>query len=164
MYSDNPSVSINNLFSQLNDKANSVYKFVMFYNDYMSETHDYGTGALINMVEVHTLTAIEENPGISISQLANMWNRTNSALSQTATKLENKGYILRIKDLKDARAVMLYATPEGKELSAAHRAYDSVYVTQTLHELAKFCSLEEIDSFFKVMESFTLILENDTDR
>ena len=84
------STSVNALFSQLNEKADLVYRFASLYNDYMSEKHDYGTGHLINMVEVHTLTAIEENPGITISQLALMWHRTNSALSQTATKLEKR--------------------------------------------------------------------------
>ena len=86
--------TVDNLFSQLNEKANAVYKFVLLYTSYMSEQHNYGVGQPINMVEVHTLTAIEENPGITISQLANMWRRTNSALSQTATKLEQKGYIV----------------------------------------------------------------------
>ena len=95
--------SVNVLFSQLNEKADLVYKFASLYNDYMAEKHDYGTGQLINMVEVHTLTAIEENPGITISQLASMWRRTNSALSQTATKLEKRGFIIRKKDPNNAR-------------------------------------------------------------
>lgn len=102
--------TVDNLFSQLNEKANAVYKFVLLYTSYMSEQHNYGVGQPINMVEVHTLTAIEENPGITISQLANMWRRTNSALSQTATKLEQKGYIVRRKNPKNARNMELYAT------------------------------------------------------
>lgn len=153
--------SVDNLFYQLNDKANQVYKFAMLYSDYMSEKHDYGTGQLINMVEVHTLTAIEESPGITVSQLANMWNRTNSALSQTATKLEKKGYIVRQKDPDNARAIRLYVTPQGQELSVAHKAYDAIDVTQTLHELNRYCTTEEIDHFFKVINYYIQILEKD---
>ena len=153
--------TVDNLFSQLNEKANAVYKFVLLYTSYMSEQHNYGVGQPINMVEVHTLTAIEENPGITISQLANMWRRTNSALSQTATKLEQKGYIDRRKNPKHARNVELYATKAGQELSAAHKAYDALNVTQTLHELTQFCSSQEIDSFFRVLDCYIHLLESE---
>lgn len=100
MYISNPIVgaiivqntkqSVNNIFHQLNDRANLLYKFAMLYSDYVAENQDYGTGDLISMVEVHTLTAIEDNPGISVTELALMWNRTKGAISQTVTKLEKK--------------------------------------------------------------------------
>ena len=151
--------SVNNLFSQLNEKANLVYKFAMLYNDYMSEKHDYGTGQLINMVEVHTLTAIEENPGITVSQLASMWRRTSSALSQTVKKLEQKGYVVRVKDPANARNVQLNVTPQGKALSLAHKTYDAMDVTCTLHDLTRECTPEEVDCFFKVIEYYTKLLE-----
>ena len=151
--------SIDDLFSKLNEKADLVYKFVSLYSNFMSEKHDYGTGQLINMVEVHTLTAIDENPGITVSQLAEMWHRTNSALSQTATKLEKKGYIIRVKDPDNARNVRLFVTPSGKELSDAHKAYDMVDVTYTLKELTRMCSTEEVDHFFKVVGCYIQLLE-----
>lgn len=147
------------LFSHLNEKADLVYKFASLYNDYMSEKHDYGTGQLINMVEVHTLTAIEENPGITITQLADLWHRTSSALSQTATKLEKKGYIVRVKSPDNARNIQLFVTPAGKELSLAHKAYDMVDVTETLQELVNRCSVEEVVHFFKVIGSYIQLLE-----
>lgn len=153
--------SVDALFSQLNEKANLVFKFATLYNDYMSEKHNYGTGQLINMVEVHTLTAIEENPGITISQLAEMWNRTNSALSQTATKLEKKGYVTREKDPGNARNVLLYATPKGIELSLAHKAYDIVDVTSTLQALTRMCGTEAVDHFFKVISCYIQLLKEE---
>lgn len=153
--------SVNVLFSQLNEKADLVYKFASLYNDYMAEKHDYGTGQLINMVEVHTLTAIEENPGITISQLASMWRRTNSALSQTATKLEKRGFITRVKDPNNARSVQLFATPEGVKLSLAHKAYDVIDVTSTLQTLVQRCGAEEVDHFFKVIDCYINLLEEE---
>lgn len=152
--------SIHDLVSQLNEKADLVYKFATLYNGYMSEGHDYGTGQAINMVEVHTLTAIEKNPGITITQLASMWNRTNSALSQTATKLEGKGLITRKKDPNSARNVQLFVTEKGLELSLAHKAYDAIQVTQTLHDLTKACTKEEVDHFFKVIQAYIQLLEH----
>lgn len=155
------STSVNALFSQLNEKADLVYRFASLYNDYMSEKHDYGTGHLINMVEVHTLTAIEENPGITISQLALMWHRTNSALSQTATKLEKRGYIIRKRDSDNARNVRLYATPTGVEISIAHKAYDVIDVTSTLQALIQMCGPEAVDHFFKVIDCYIKLLEDE---
>ncbi|WP_068504372.1 MarR family transcriptional regulator [Paenibacillus kribbensis] len=62
----------------------------MTYSDYIKATRDYGTGDHINMVEVHTLTMIEENPGITAAKLALEWNRTKGAASQIVIKLEQR--------------------------------------------------------------------------
>jgi DNA-binding MarR family transcriptional regulator len=140
--------------SYLLDKANMVYKFAMLYNDYMSEKRDYGTGLHINMVEVHTLTSIEENPGITITRLAEICRRTKGAVSQTATKLEEKKLIVRKKRKGNARNVFLYVTKEGLELSLAHKRYDEGNVTETLRELKKSCTDQEIESFFKVISLY----------
>lgn len=109
-YTEQPSVDL--IFKQLNDKATLLYKFVMLYGDYVAENQDYGTGELINMVEVHTLTAIEENPGVNISELANMWNRTKGAISQTATKLEKRIHPAPQAGWK-RKTVMLFPTERG---------------------------------------------------
>jgi DNA-binding MarR family transcriptional regulator len=136
------------------EKANLVYKFAILYNDYISEIHDYGTGPCINMVEVHTLTSIEENPSITITQLAEMWHRTKGAISQTATKLEKKELIVKKKQKDNAKNVYLYVTEQGKELSMAHKKYDITNVRETLVTLGKTCTQEEIYIFFKVLSHF----------
>ncbi len=151
--------SMNDIFQKLNDKANLLYKFVMLYSDYVAENQDYGTGELINMVEVHTLTAIEDNPGINVSELALMWNRTKGAISQTVTKLEKKGYIERRKQEGNAKTVMLFPTEKGVRLSQAHKRYDSVEVSKTMNELLRAgCTMEEIDAFFSVIVKYIGIL------
>ena len=152
---------ISRFFSQLNQQADAVYKFVTLYNDYMTNIKDYGTGQLINMVEIHTLTAIEENPGITISQLASKWHRTASAITQTVNKLEKRGFVQRRKDADNARNILLYVTEEGDKLSRAHKRYDAIEVTETLLELTKYCSPDEVDSFFKVIDVYNEILEKE---
>ena len=124
----------------------------MLYSDYVAQNQDYGTGELVNMVEVHTLTAIEDNPGINVSELALMWNRTNGAISQTVTKLEKKGYIERRKMEGNAKVVLLFPSEKGVRLSQAHKFYDSVEVSKTMNELLlSGCTIEEIDAFFRVV-------------
>lgn len=51
--------SMNDIFLYLKAKSNSLYKFVILYNEFINKPKDYGTGELINMVEVHMLTAID---------------------------------------------------------------------------------------------------------
>ena len=151
--------SVNDIFQRLNDKANLLYKFALLYGDYAAEIKDYGTGALINMVEVHTLSAIEDNPGINVSELALMWKRTKGAISQTVTKLEKKGYIMRRKQEGNAKTVLLYPTETGMRLSQAHKLYDSVEVSKTMNDLLLAGStMDEIDAFFSVTAKYIKIL------
>lgn len=152
-------LTVDQLLYQLNEKANLLYKFVMLYSDYTAENQDYGTGELINMVEVHTLTAIEDHPGINVTELALMWNRTKGAISQTATRLEKKGLIERRKNASNAKIVELFPTERGIRLSQAHKRYDSVEVSKTLDELVRAgCTSEELDAFFKVVSKYIDIL------
>ncbi|WP_076982523.1 MarR family transcriptional regulator [Bacillus siamensis] len=49
------------------------------------------------MVEVHTLSVIEENPGITVTEAALKRNRTRGAVSQIISKLEKRDLIIRKK-------------------------------------------------------------------
>ena len=89
----NNKAEIDRVYAQLSPRADLVYSFVTVYNSYINELRDYGTGLMINMVEVHTLTMIADNPGITVNELSKMWNRTKGAVSQNVAKLEKKGLI-----------------------------------------------------------------------
>jgi DNA-binding MarR family transcriptional regulator len=148
---------------KLNELSDALYRFVMLYRDYMNDTHDYGSGDMLSMVEMHTLTAIDDNPGITINQMAKMWHRTNGAISQTATKLEAKSYIIRKKMDGNAKNIHLFTTPKGKALSEKHKMYDSAEVAETVKELmyVHSCTAEEVDAFFKVIKVYIDLLEED---
>jgi len=151
---------IDSTFKQLNDRHNNVYQFVMRYSDYINTPHDYGTGYAISMTEVHTLTYIEENPGTTITELAQYWSKTKSALSQTVGKLVEKGLVSKNKADNNAKSILLYVTEEGKLLSKAHKLYDILQINTTLKKLSERCSEEEIDNFYKVIGIFAdLLLE-----
>lgn len=148
-------------FRILNDRINYVYQFVMLYNSYVMSEHDYGTGHMVTMIEAHTLTYIEENPGTTVTELAKYWNKTKGALSQTVTRLVNKGLVSRHKTEQNAKTVLLYPTEDGRRLSQAHRLYNTIDISKTLNDLLKDCTMEEIDSFYKVLGSYIKLLKND---
>lgn len=145
---------IDRMYAQLSPRADLVYSFVTVYDAYINEPRDYGTGLLINMVEVHTLTMIADAPGITVSELSKMWSRTKGAVSQNVTKLEKKGLVFRRRDESNAKIIHLYVTEEGEKLSTAHKMYDNVDIMQTQRDLLKSCTIEEVDAFFKVLDAY----------
>lgn len=150
---------IDDVYAQLSPRADLVYSFVTVYNSYINELRDYGTGLMINMVEVHTLTMIADTPGITVNELSKMWNRTKGAVSQNVAKLEKKGLIVRRRSDDDARLVHLYATEEGEALSTAHKHFDNIDIVQTQRDLLKDCTMEELNAFFKVLGIYYRLFE-----
>lgn len=146
---------IDTLYEQLSFYTNRLYQFVIAYSDYINKSRDYGTGMLINMVEVHILTLIEDHPGTTVSGLAKEWRRTKSAISQTVKKLEAKGLVHRVRDKDDAKVFHLYTTDEGARLSTAHKLYDNMTILQAQNELLRTCTPEEINAFFKVLDVYS---------
>ncbi len=160
MFSYNNKEEIDRVYAQLSPRADLIYSFVSIYNSYINEKRIYGgIGPEINMVEVHTLTMISDTPGITVSELSKMWNRTKGAVSQNVAKLEKKGLITRKQNSKDGRIAHLYATETGHQLSTAHKMYDNLDIMQTQQELLNECSIEELDAFYKVLKIYISLFD-----
>lgn len=145
---------IDRVYKELSVRADELYKFVVRYNEYINLARDYGTGELIGMVEVHTLTHIADNPGITVTEVAKLWERTLGAASQNVSKLVKKGLVRREKEKDNAKTVHLYATEKGEALATAHKVYDNLDITETLKDLLKECTVEEIDTFYRVLRVY----------
>ena len=143
---------------QLLERAERLYRFVQLYADYMQAARDYGTGELISMVEVHTLTMIADSPGITVTELAQMWDRTKGAVSQNVKKLEQKGLIYRQRKADNGKVVHLFATEAGERLSRCHKDYDRRDVVGTQAVLLQRCTPQELADFFKVVDIYTRIM------
>lgn len=152
---------IDETFHALNERHNSIYQFVMRYNDYILSEHNYGEGVPLTMIEAHTLTYIEEHPGVTITHLAKYWNKTKAALSITVSHLAELGLVLKKKEEGNAKNICLYATESGIRLSKAHKLYDTLDIAKTMGKLQKECSVEEIDAFYKVMSVYNKIISSD---
>lgn len=153
---------INDEFRTLNNRHNNIYQFVLHYYNYIISKHDYGTGDLISMIEAHTITYIEENPGTTVSELAIYWKKTKGAISQTVSKLIEKGFVRREQAEYSGRTYLLYVTEEGLKLSKAHKLYDIIDIAKTLDQLLEHCSVDEIDAFYKVIKQYIILFENDS--
>jgi len=140
---------LNRMIHQLAD-INDRYHQVQL--DYNKELQDYGTGELYSSAEVHMVTRIEENPGITATKIAEATYRTKSAVSQMLSKLETKGLILREKDPCNGKQQLLYVTPKGKHLSLCHKAYDEA--AMPLMDVVEQFGIDAIEQYIDIMEYY----------
>ena len=134
---------IDTTFQTLNNRHQIIYEFVMRYDDYIYDTHDYGTGVPLTMIESHTLTYIDDHPGTTVTELTRFWHKTKGAISQIVTRLEQNGLVSKQKKEDNAKLVRLYTTEAGARASNANKMYDIIDITKTLGEIGEKCSPEK---------------------
>lgn len=150
----------NEKMSKLIKEIDSLYTFVMDSYDAYAQARDYGNGEKMNMAEIHTLTLIADNPGIPVSGVSKMWNRTMSAASQNINKLCKKALVEKRKEKGNDKTIHLYVTDAGQKLSDLHKAYDEQELEKTAKKLLEFHSFDELNSALSVIKTGIKILES----
>ena len=87
------------------------------------EPVDTGDGVLLYTSEIHLLDMAARYPGEGMSSLAARLGITKGAVSQTAKKLGEKGYLERFSEAGDSKTVFLRLTKAGQRAYAWHREY-----------------------------------------
>ena len=132
--------------------ADDIYQFVMVMMDHMKQPRDYGTGKILNMVEIHTLSMISADPGICISDVARKWNRTLSAASRNIDRLAAKGYVEKKKLDGNSKTIHLYLTEKGQQLADLHKTYDQEKTEKFARLLAQKYSMEDLRNCIEMMK------------
>lgn len=138
--------------------AETLYTFVDMFSGYENVPRDYGTGQLFSMTEVHLLNAIYSSPGITSTELAERMRRTKGFVSQTVSKLERLGYVIRVTKDGSAKRKFLYVTAAGQKLCIAHNEFDEVTLLKTYNYLLRDCTPAEIADFYKVLQIYINIM------
>lgn len=105
-----------------------------------SEPVDTGDGVLLYTSEVHLIDLAGRFPDDSMSSLALRLGITRGAVSQTAKKLEEKGYLERYNGEGDNKTTYLRLTDAGKKAFAWHEAYHALVngrLTEVISSLEK---------------------------
>lgn len=134
--------------------ADLIYHYCQLQLEASKRLADYGAGELYTPVEVHTVTRIEENPGITVTEIAEQTARTKGAVSQIVAKLEAKNLIRREKDPQNARKACLYVTETGAYLSRCHKAFDERNMGAALERSINQFGLESVENFIRIIESW----------
>lgn len=131
-----------------------AYRYAQINANDGQYVRDYGTGELYTAVEVHTVTLIEENPGITSSEIAERNMRTKGAVSQIISKLEKKDLVRREKDPNNGRRNHLYVTPKGLELSLKHKEYDEVNNGSLLENFISLYGYDAVEKYYSILERY----------
>lgn len=94
------------------------------YVQYIDSDREYVAGDKLYMREAHFLIAIGPGEGKTMSEIAQELDVTQGAVSQTAARLEKKGYIQRQKCPSNRRLTIAKLTEKGEAFYAEHRKYD----------------------------------------
>lgn len=153
--------SIDTTFRRLSEKADTLYFFVALYSNYIGKVRNYGIGPELSMTEAHMLNSIALTPGTNVTELAKRWERTTGAVCQTLAKLDKKELIERRKLEGNSKNVLLYPSELGWAVNRAHMMYDIADITATTQELLERCTMEEIDTFYKVLGVYLDLIRED---
>lgn len=145
-------------------KSSLIHDYVTHYMDRNTKLHDYGNGELYSAIEMHILEKIYFNPGITVSEIAKMSNRTRSAISQSVSKLEAKGLITKTPQEYHGKRISLWPTAQGKQLTKLHIKYDDEHTEEFFSSIAEHYSSEQLDAFFKIMESCLYKLRSEEEK
>jgi len=143
------------LHKPAHELSNIMYHFSLMQSESSKQQRDYGTGEFYTAVEVHTVTIIEEQPGITVTEIAKRTSRTKGAVSQVIGKLEEKGLVRREQNQNNARQFFLYVTTKGLELSKKHKEFDEQALGPVLDDLISLYGFEAVDKFFIIMNDFS---------
>jgi DNA-binding MarR family transcriptional regulator len=147
------------IFNQLSTGMKLMYRFAALMSTHVQHKNCSTIEPGLTMTEVHTLVDILENPGLTSSELGKMNQKTRGAVCQTISKLEKAGCIEKQPSKTNGKQILLYLTDKGRAVAEEHKTYDVRALTGTMNRLLEECSVEEIESFYKVLGVYNEILQ-----
>lgn len=100
------------------------------FEQYQATRRVYSKEDNLYMREAHFVMAVGLGEGKTMSEIAEALNVSRGAASQTAGRLEKKGYILRRRSQSNYRQIVAVLTEKGRRLYEEHLAYDSEHYAQ----------------------------------
>ena len=152
---------VDETYRALNTRYDNIYHFVMNYSDYIYASHPYGGAEPMSMIEVHTLSYIEDHPGVTPTELVKFWNKTKGAISQILARLTDRGLIEKRKLPDNAKTLHLFVTEEGARISQAHKRFDIQDITRTVLALEEHLTVQELETFYKVLAVYNQVIRDD---
>jgi DNA-binding MarR family transcriptional regulator len=116
--------------AMLNDIAFQLMRMSKKMVELHSQPKDFGCGVLLFPAEVHTLSAVYENPRSSITELSELLGVTKGAASQMISKMEKKSLIIKEFAPGSEKQRMLKLTEKGKLAYNGHEEYHKQMVIE----------------------------------
>ncbi|MEG0688676.1 MAG: MarR family transcriptional regulator [Hungatella sp.] len=152
----------------INQRPGRMIQLASLLNRYASRPKYFGDNDYITMIEIGTLVYISAFPGTTNTILCEQFGRTKGAISQLTKKLEDKDYIQHKSNPDDAKSRLFYLTLKGMQLIQKINEKDMNDPNGMLIRMLQICSLEDIQTFFRMVDIYIALLinqiseENDT--
>lgn len=102
---------------------------------------NYGLNEPLYNAEIHTIVAIKESKGISITGLAKELGITKGAVSQIVNRLQKKGTVKKDQDPMNRSRLIIGLTNDGEIAYKYHEQYHEIYLDPLKK---KFDNMDEI--------------------
>ncbi len=154
------SESVNQVLRRVNHKAGGLYDFLMITSGILNGIEMTSHGQSLTILEMRIIMLVNENPGITATDLCKRWNRSRGAISQMLKKIEEKGFVYREKGGHGGRLSGIYATDWGVEATNEFTVRDFQDNTHIMKHIMEECSEDELRAFYKVMDCYCRVLKD----
>lgn len=130
---------------------------------------DLGHGTLLSASEIHLIDMAGRYPNDNLKSLALRLGVTKGAISQMVKKLEEKGYITRVKAEENKKTVFLSLTISGMEVYTWHTNLHSTMYNLFREEIAKIpdshiiATIEILSKYEQILVT-SMKIRNSTDK
>ena len=132
----------------VNELIVDIFKNILDLEEKYHQLH----GIELSMTEIHTLDSIQKNKTKPMSDVAKSLNVTQGTLTTTVKRLEQKGFVKRVKDEKDRRINRLELQEAAYVVLEIHHQFHEEMIDGVLKqgvdnpELIK--SIKNLNEFF----------------
>ena len=137
----------NELFLELITEFDMGWNYV---NEYNALLHDYH-GVVLYQAESQFINKIGKNPGITITELSKIYNKSVSACSQLMRRMKKKGWLYQERNQNNNREYQLYLSKEGEVVYKNHLRFEERCYNRTLYMLDEF-SEEQVKSYIAIQK------------
>lgn len=135
------------LLCRLIESFDQGWKYVYDYNNLL---HDYN-GVVLYQAESQFIHMIGDKPGITITELSSLFDKTKSACSQLMRRMKDKGWLIQTRNATNNREYNLYLTDKGLEIYRKHEEFEETCYRRTARMLSQF-SLDELEVYVNIQK------------
>ena len=136
----------------ITDIAQYVTKIKNKLNKLEKKSVDFGTGEKLYASELHTIEAIGEKYGNTVTELCNLFGTTKGAVSQIISKLEKKQLISKKRNTDYAKEINISLTEKGWVIFKSHKKLHKIMDVEFL-SFMKTIPEDQLKTFLSILKN-----------
>lgn len=122
---------MSNVKDMLNELLVDMFNHIL----YLEEQGLKDAGIKLSMTEIHVIEAINKSKNRKMSEIAKRLKITTGTLTVAIKKLEQKGYVVRTKDINDRRIVIATLTAKGERMLKIHDQFHKELIDDIISQI-----------------------------